>query len=175
MVAFNRYHSETEMMRYIKMLERKDFSLTHCMISLGSCTMKLNPASSMFAMSWPEFGNIHPFVPADQAQGYYQIMDELGEALKEITGFSAISFQPNSGAAGEYAGLMVIRQYHISRGEGHRDVVLIPSSAHGTNPASAVMAGMKVVVTPCDERGNIDVEALRRKAEEFKDTLSCFM
>ncbi len=115
--AFNRYHSETEMMRYIKMLERKDFSLTHCMISLGSCTMKLNPATSMFAMSWPEFGNIHPFVPKDQAQGYYQLMDELGEALKEITGFSAISFQPNSGAAGEYAGLMVIREYHLSRND----------------------------------------------------------
>ena len=125
--AFNSYHSEPEMMRYIKMLERKDFSLTHSMISLGSCTMKLNPATSMFAMSWPEFGNIHPFVPKDQAQGYYQLMDELGEALKEITGFSAISFQPNSGAAGEYAGLMVIREYHISRGEGHRNVVLIPS------------------------------------------------
>src|SRR5664280_1760004 len=124
--AFNRYHSETEMMRYIKMLERKDFSLTHCMISLGSCTMKLNPATSLFAMSWPEFGNIHPFVPKDQAEGYYQIMDELGEALKEITGFPSISFQPNSGAAGEYAGLMVIREYHITRGEVNRNVVLIP-------------------------------------------------
>ncbi len=173
--AFNRYYSETEMMRYIKMLERKDFSLTHCMISLGSCTMKLNPATSMFAMSWPEFGNVHPFVPKDQAAGYYQLMDELGEALKEITGFSAISFQPNSGAAGEYTGLIVIREYHKSRGEGHRKVALIPSSAHGTNPASAVMAGMQVVVVECDENGNINVEDLQKKAEENKEYLACFM
>jgi len=173
--AFNRYHSETEMMRYIKMLERKDFSLTHCMISLGSCTMKLNPATSMFAMSWPEFGNIHPFVPKDQAQGYYQLMEELGEALKEITGFSAISFQPNSGAAGEYAGLMVIREYHLSRNDAGRNVVLIPSSAHGTNPASAVMAGMKVIVIECDEKGNIKVEDLKKKAEENKTALAGFM
>jgi glycine dehydrogenase len=173
--AFNRYHSETGMMRYIKMLERKDFSLTHCMISLGSCTMKLNPASSMFAISWPEFGNIHPFVPKDQAQGYYQIMDELGEALKEITGFSAISFQPNSGAAGEYTGLLLIREYHASRGEGNRNVALIPSSAHGTNPASAAMAGMRIVVIECDELGNISIEDLKNKAEEQKADLACFM
>ncbi len=173
--TFNMYHSETEMMRYIKMLERKDISLTHGMISLGSCTMKLNPASSLFAMSWPEFGNIHPFVPADQAEGYYQIINELGETLKEITGFSSISFQPNSGAAGEYTGLMVIREYHLNRGEGHRNKVLIPSSAHGTNPASAVMAGMGVIVVECDDEGNINIEDLKKKAEEHSTDLACFM
>ena len=173
--SFNRYHSETDMMRYIKLLESRDISLAYSMIPLGSCTMKLNPATSMFPLSWPEFGNIHPFVPREQAEGYYQIMDELGDALKKITGFEAISFQPNSGAAGEYTGLMVIRQYHISRGEGHRNIVLIPSSAHGTNPASGVMAGMKVVVVECDENGNVDVEDLEKKALEHKDKLAAFM
>lgn len=173
--TFNMYHSETEMMRYIKMLERKDISLTQSMISLGSCTMKLNPAASMFAMSWPEFGNMHPFVPAGQAAGYYKLMEELGEVLKVVTGFEAVSFQPNSGAAGEYAGLMVIRQYHLSRGDGHRNVALIPSSAHGTNPASAVMAGMEVVVVDCDEKGNINIDDLRAKAVQHRDNLSSFM
>ena len=173
--VFNRYRSETEMVRYIKKLEARDISLTHSMISLGSCTMKLNAATEMLSLSWIEFNGIHPFVPKNQAMGYQIMMEELKQDLAKITGLADVSLMPNSGAAGEYAGLMVIQEYHKSRGEAHRKVCLIPSSAHGTNPASAVMAGMEVVVTPCDEKGNIDVEVLRQKAEEFKDELAALM
>lgn len=173
--VFNVNHSETEMMRYIKKLEIKDLSMNRAMIPLGSCTMKLNAATELFYMSWPEFGAIHPFVPADQAEGYLELIADFEKDLCEITGFAAISFQPNSGAAGEYAGLMVIRAYHRSRGDMDRNVCLIPSSAHGTNPASAAMAGMEIVVTKCDENGNIDVADLKAKAEQYKDRLSCLM
>ena len=173
--VFNRYHSETEMLRYIKRLENKDLSLTHAMISLGSCTMKLNATTQMIPVTWPKFSDLHPFVPADQAAGYHQLFQDLEEMLKACTGYDAVSLQPNAGSQGEYAGLLAIKGWHESRNEAHRNICLIPSSAHGTNPASAAMAGMKIVIVKCDENGNVDVEDLREKAEKHASDLSALM
>ena len=172
---FSSNHSEHEMLRYIKKLENKDLSMVHSMISLGSCTMKLNATTEMIPVTWPELGGIHPFAPADQTIGYQGMITNLENWLKEITGFTGVSLQPNSGAQGEYAGLMVIRAYHENRNDGHRNVSLIPASAHGTNPASAVLAGMNVVVVKSDEHGKIDVADLKAKATQYKDNLSCLM
>ena len=173
--VFNTFHSETEMLRYLKSLENKDLSLTHSMIPLGSCTMKLNGTTEMLGITWPEFSNLHPFIPQDQAEGYRQIFEELEKDLAEITGFASVSLQPNSGAQGEFTGLMVIREYHKSRGDENRNVVVIPSSAHGTNPASAVMAGMKVVVVKSTPLGNVDIIDLQEKVEENKENLAALM
>jgi len=173
--VFNTLQSEHEMLRYIKGLESKDLSLCHSMISLGSCTMKLNATTEMIPVTWPEFNALHPFAPTEQTVGYHEILNELNKDLCEITGFAAMSLQPNAGSQGEYAGLMVIREYFKGIGQAHRNIALIPSSAHGTNPASAVMAGMEVVVTKCDENGNIDLEDLRNQASKHKDNLACLM
>jgi glycine dehydrogenase len=173
--VFNRFHTEHEMLRYIRRLEAKDLSLCHSMISLGSCTMKLNATSEMFPVTWPEFGRLHPFAPSTQTEGYAELFDDLEKWLSEITGFAAVSLQPNAGSQGEYAGLLVIRAYHESRGEGHRNICLIPTSAHGTNPASAAMCNFKVVPVACDANGNIDVADLKAKAAEHAAALAALM
>jgi glycine dehydrogenase len=173
--VFHRYHTETEMLRYITRLQSRDLSLAQAMIPLGSCTMKLNATTEMIPITWPQFNKLHPFVPREQARGYTELFRRLEEALAEVTGFAAVSLQPNAGSQGEYAGLLTIRAYHLSRGEGHRRICLIPSSAHGTNPASAVMAGMEVVVVACDERGNVDLADLRAKAAQHRGELAALM
>ena len=173
--VFSGHHSETDFQRYVRQLEAKDLSLVHSMIALGSCTMKLNAAAEMYPVTWPELGGIHPFAPTDQAKGYAAMFGTLESALAEITGFHAVSLQPNAGSQGEYAGLLVIRAYHHSRGDQHRTICLIPQSAHGTNPASAVMAGMQVVVVKTDPKGNIDVADLKAKAAEHSKNLAALM
>ncbi|MEG1456159.1 MAG: glycine dehydrogenase (aminomethyl-transferring), partial [Comamonas sp.] len=173
--VFNTHHSETAMLRYIRSLSDKDLALDRSMIPLGSCTMKLNATSEMIPITWPEFANMHPFAPADQLQGYALLDAQLREWLCQATGYAGISLQPNAGSQGEYAGLLAIKAYHASKGESHRNICLIPSSAHGTNPATANMAGMRVVVTACDARGNVDIEDLRAKAIEHRDHLAALM